>query len=82
MWAMIGSGGDHDFVRRAELRAFKYVVVYHWMIGKALELLDAEDFARAFRLVMLHLSDLRVILDETEYADSEELLRIAETASS
>ena len=77
-WAMIGGMGDQSFVRRVEFRAFKYAVVFHWMLGKTSKFLDAEDIGWAFRLAMLHLADLRVILDATEYADFEDLLRRGE----
>lgn len=77
-WAMVGSMGDQEFVRRVEFRAFKYAVVFHWMLGKPSKFLDAEDIGWAFRLAMLHLADLRVILDATEYADFEDLLRRGE----
>ncbi len=77
-WKMISSEGDHEFVRRVEFRAFKYAVVYHWMLGKSGNQLDAEDIGWAFRLAMLHLADLRVLLDATEYADFEELLKKGE----
>ena len=77
-WAMIGGMGDQEFVRRVEFRAFKYAVVFHWMLGKGSKFLDAEDIGWAFRLAMLHLADLRVILDVTEYSDFEDLLRRGE----
>jgi len=77
-WAMIGGMGDQEFVRRVEFRAFKYAVVFHWMLGKGSKFLDAEDIGWAFRLAMLHLADLRVILDATEYADFEDLIRRGE----
>lgn len=78
-WKMVGQHGEHEFVRRLEFRAFKYAVVYHVMLGKASNELDAEDIVWAFRVAMLHLADLKCILDETEYADFEELLQRGET---
>lgn len=78
-WVLMGDTGvEHEFVRRMEFRAFKYAVVYHWLLGKTSKEIDAQDINWAFRLVMLHLSDLKVILDGTEYADYEDLLRHGE----
>ncbi len=77
-WEMIGKHGDEGFVRRIEFRAFKYALVYHWLLGKDSKYLDAEDVGWAFRLAMLHLADLRVLLNATEYSDFEDLLRRGE----
>ena len=67
-----------DFVRRVEFRFFKYALVYHWLLGKASKEIDREDVNWAVRLAMLHLSDLRQIMDTVEYAELQDLLRRAE----
>jgi hypothetical protein len=78
-WVLMGKQGiTQDFVRRIEFRIFKYALVYHWLLGKASNEIDKEDVNWAFRLAMLHVADLRKILDEKEYADLQDLLRRAE----
>ena len=73
-WTMLATQGDHEFVRRVEFRGFKYAAIFHWMMGKRSKWLDAEDVTWAMRLAMLHLADLRGILDSTEFADFESLI--------
>lgn len=78
-WVLMGKQGiTQDFVRRIEFRIFKYALVYHWLLGKASNQIDREDVNWAFRLAMLHVADLRKILDDKEYADLQDLLRRAE----
>ena len=62
-WVLMGRQGiTQDFIRRIEFRIF----------------IDKEDVNWAFRLAMLHVADLRKILDDKEYADLQDLLRRAE----
>ena len=78
-WVLMGQQGiTADFVRRVEFRVFKYALVYHWLLGKASNEIDREDVNWAVRLAMLHLSDLRQIMDSVEYAELQDLLRRAE----
>jgi len=77
-WTLAAQRGDQQFVRRIAFRALKYAVVHHVMLGKRGHELDAEDIAWAYGVAMLHLEDLRGILDQTEYADFEELLKRGE----
>lgn len=78
-WVLMGKQGiTADFVRRVEFRFFKYALVYHWLLGKASKEIDREDVNWAVRLAMLHLSDLRQIMDTVEYAELQDLLRRAE----
>jgi hypothetical protein len=78
-WVLMGKQGiTQDFIRRIEFRIFKYALVYHWLLGKASNEIDKEDVNWAFRLAMLHVADLRKILDDKEYADLQDLLRRAE----
>jgi hypothetical protein len=78
-WVLMGRQGiSADFVRRIEFRAFKYALVYHWLLGKANNEIDKEDVNWAVRLAMLHLSDLRRIMDDVEYAELQDLMRRAE----
>ena len=53
-------------------------MVYHWLLGKSSNEIDREDVNWAVRLAMLHLSDLRQIMDSVEYAELQDLLRRAE----
>jgi len=78
-WVLMGKQGiTADFVRRVEFRIFKYAMVYHWLLGKANNEIDREDVNWAVRLAMLHLSDLRQIMDSVEYSELQDLLRRAE----
>jgi hypothetical protein len=78
-WVIMGQQElDEAFVRRVEFRAFKYAVVYHWLQGKTSDVIDAQDINWAFRLSLLHLSDLKVILDPEECHDYKELVRVGE----
>jgi len=78
-WVLMGKQGiTADFVRRVEFRIFKYAMVYHWLLGKSSNEIDREDVNWAVRLAMLHLSDLRQIMDSVEYSELQDLLRRAE----
>jgi hypothetical protein len=78
-WVLMGRQGiTADFVRRVEFRVFKYSMIYHWLLKKTNNLIDTEDVNWAVRLAMLHLSDLKRIMDDVEYADLQNLLRRAE----
>ena len=78
-WEIMGREGiTADFVRRIEFRAFKYSMVYHFLLGKENNVIDEQDVNWAVRLAMLHLSDLRHILNNVEHAELNELLRRAE----
>ena len=78
-WELMGKEGiTADFVRRIEYRAFKYSLVYHYLLGKSNNEIDEQDVNWAVRLAMLHLADLRFILDSVEHAELADLLRRAE----
>jgi hypothetical protein len=78
-WVLMGRQGiTADFVRRIEFRVFKYSLVYHWLLGKENNQIDKEDVNWAVRLAMLHLSDLRRIMNDVEYAELQDLMRRAE----
>lgn len=78
-WVLMGKQGiTPDFVRRVEFRVFKYSLVYHWLCGKANNEIDREDVNWSVRLALLHLSDLRMLMDTVEYADLQDLLSRAE----
>lgn len=78
-WVLMGKQGiTADFVRRVEYRIFKYSMIYHWLLGKVDNKIDREDVNWAVRLAMLHLSDLRHILDTVQHADLQDMLRRAE----
>lgn len=52
------------FYRRILFRAFKYATLYHVILGKASDTLDAEDMGWAARVSSLHLSDMRRIAEQ------------------
>jgi hypothetical protein len=71
-------GITQDFLRRVEFRVFKYAMICHWLLPKTDNEIDKGDVNWGFRLAMLHLSDLRRLLNDVEYADLQDMLRRAE----
>jgi hypothetical protein len=75
-WAFIGKQGlDHDFVRRLEFRAFKYSIIFHWLLGKSNREIDVEDIDYAMRLTLLHIADLKELLNLSVYREFKFLVR-------
>lgn len=68
-----------SFFRRVMWRAMKYALVYHFLLGKAEEVIDAEDVGWAARVSALHLSDARRLLDAYDLNELETLARKAES---
>jgi len=52
-----------SFIKRISHRGMKYALIYHVLLGKESDLLDAEDFGFAAKLCALNLRDLRKVLD-------------------
>src|ERR1035437_388222 len=74
-WVLMGKQGiTTDFVRRLQFRIFKYSIIYHWLLRKSSNEIDGEDVNWSLRLAMLHLSDLRKIMDTVEYVELHDLL--------
>lgn len=66
------------FYRRILFRAFKYATLYHVLLGKASDQIDAEDIGWAARLSALHLSDMRRLAEH--YGLVRETLKLADKA--
>jgi hypothetical protein len=71
------TGLEEGFVRRIGFRIYKYALVFHWLLGKASNEIDAQDIGYGSRLAMLHLSDLKGLLSLTTYAEFMDLVRRA-----
>lgn len=69
-----GAALPESFFRRILFRSFKYAALYHFILGKASDTLDAEDIGWGARASTLHLNDMRRILAETK---AGELLMLA-----
>lgn len=52
-----------SFIKRISHRGMKYALIYHVLMGKESDVLDAEDFGFAAKLCALNLRDLRKVLD-------------------
>jgi hypothetical protein len=71
---------DDSFYRRAMFRAFKYAALYHLILGKASNVIDAEDIGWGSRLCNLHLQDMSKILGGTDdFAKLKDLVDRART---
>lgn len=67
-----------SFFRRVMWRAFKYALVYHFLLGKAAPTIDAEDVGWAVRVCAIHLADARRLLDSYNLTEVEALVQKAE----
>ncbi|MDQ3289593.1 MAG: hypothetical protein M3Q42_15365 [Pseudomonadota bacterium] len=56
------AAANPSFFRRAMFRAFKYAVIYHVILGKENNIIDAEDIGWAARLCHLHINDMGKVL--------------------
>lgn len=64
-----------SFFRRAMFRAFKYAVIYHVILGKESNIIDAEDMGWAARLCHLHINDTcKVLRQKPEFSGAETLV--------
>ncbi len=68
-----------SFFRRVMWRAFKMAAVYHVLLGKADDRIDAEDVGWAMRVAALHLTDARRLLDGYNLSTLEAVIVKAET---
>lgn len=57
---------NESFFRRAMFRAFKYAVIYHLILGKTSDTIDAEDIGWGARLSNLHLEDMVKVLSKDD----------------
>ncbi|ARJ67595.1 hypothetical protein WV31_19015 [Magnetospirillum sp. ME-1] len=67
-----------SFFRRVMWRAFKYAAIYHVLLGKADDRIDAEDVGWAMRVAALHLTDARRLLDGYHLTELEDIVVKAE----
>jgi hypothetical protein len=68
-------GSNPSFFRRAMFRAFKYAVIYHVILGKENDIIDAEDIGWAARLCHLHINDMgKVLRHKPEFSSTETMV--------
>ncbi len=67
-----------SFFRRVMWRAFKVAAIYHVLLGKADDRIDAEDVGWAMRVAALHLTDARRLLDGYNLSKLEAVMVKAE----
>jgi hypothetical protein len=67
-----------SFFRRVMWRTFKYALVYHLLLGKHSDTIDAEDIGWAARASAFHLKDARRLLDSYNMTELERIVRAAE----
>lgn len=74
--------GAHDvpesFFRRIMFSGVKYALIYHFVLGKGTDVIDAEDMAWAGRVIALHLNDVKRLIMQDEMSELEALVRKAE----
>lgn len=68
-----------SFFRRVMWRTFKYALVYHVLLRKTTDTLDAEDVGWAMRVSAMHLADSRRLLDRYNLTEIEAVVLKAET---
>lgn len=76
-FALLGyqEGMHPSFFRRAMFRAFKYAVIYHVLLGKESNVIDATDIGWAARLCHLHLNDTgKMLRQKPEFQAAETLV--------
>lgn len=61
-----GFENSKSYFRRAIYRAFKYALIYHVMLRKTSQDIDAEDIGWGARAVSLHLADMNKVLGNAE----------------
>lgn len=67
-----------SFFRRLMFSAVRYAAVYHLVLGDGDDVLTANDFGWAGRMVALHIEDARVLLDDYGLGELERVLRRVE----
>lgn len=69
-----------SFYRRIMFKGMKYALIYHIMLGKTNEFIDAEDMGWAGRLCAIHLKDSSKLLEGHDKSDIQNLLDLTEKA--
>ncbi len=68
-----------SFLRRTLFKSIKYALIYHIVLGKTkYKEIDAEDISWAMRLITLHISDTKEILENYGLSDLEKTIQKVE----
>ena len=68
------------FYRRIMFKGMKYALLYHILLGKISDSIDAEDMAWAGRLCAIHLKDSAKLLQGHDKSDVQTLIDLTEKA--
>ncbi len=70
---------SESFYRRLMYKSFKFALLFHIILGKDNNIIDAEDQAWAMRMTRLHLNDLKQILGLYNFSKIEKIIQRVET---
>ena len=75
---LISSEIPLSYFRRVMFRSFKYAVLYHVVLGKKGNFIDAEDIGWGARVSYMHLQDAVKLLNRDQFAEVKKLYGKAE----
>ncbi len=68
-----------SFLRRTLFKSIKYSLIYHIILKKANKKeIDAEDITWAMRIILLHISDVKEVLENYGFSDLEKTIQKVE----
>lgn len=68
-----------SFLRRTLFKSIKYSLIYHIILGKASKKeIDAQDISWAMRIILLHISDVKEVLENYGFSDLEKTIQKVE----
>jgi hypothetical protein len=82
LWEATDGKVARSFFRRVMFRAFKYSLIYHFILGKSSDEIDAHDMGWALRTAKLHIRWLIEVMDLFEISELERKIRQVEGAIS
>lgn len=75
---LISSEIPMSYFRRVMFRSFKYAVLYHVMLGKKCNLIDAADIGWGARVSYMHLQDAVKLVNRDQFAEVKKMYDKAE----
>lgn len=68
-----------SFLRRTLFKSIKYALIYHIILGKASKKeINAEDIGWAMRIILMHISDTKELLENYGFSDLEKTIQKVE----
>lgn len=80
LWRVSDGKIAKSFFRRILFRSFKYSIIYHFILGKESDIIDAQDMAWAIRAAKLHIRWLFDVMELFEVSEVEKKIRLVEGA--